>query len=58
MILCGVITSIGSGCLTLIDTNTPTVRWAVYLVISGLGIGSGVQLPYSALQAVLVSVKL
>ena len=53
MILCGVVTSVGSGCLTLIDTSTPTVQWAAYLVISGLGIGIGVQLPYTALQVVL-----
>ncbi|KAL9582840.1 MAG: hypothetical protein Q9212_003070 [Teloschistes hypoglaucus] len=53
MILCAIVTSVGSGCSTLLSVHTPTVRWALYLVLSGLGIGLGVQLPYTALQVVL-----
>lgn len=53
MIICAITTSVGSGCTTLLSIDTPTVQWAAYLVISGLGIGVGVQLPYTALQVIL-----
>ncbi|KAL8921809.1 MAG: hypothetical protein Q9208_005566 [Pyrenodesmia sp. 3 TL-2023] len=53
MVLCAIVTSIGSGASTLISVDTPTVQWAAYLVISGFGIGLGVQLPYTALQVIL-----
>ncbi|KAF2464463.1 efflux pump antibiotic resistance protein [Lindgomyces ingoldianus] len=48
-----VVTSIGAGLLTTLDAYTPTVKWAAYMVINGLGIGMAQQLPYAALQAVL-----
>ncbi|KAF2746363.1 MFS general substrate transporter [Sporormia fimetaria CBS 119925] len=48
-----VITSVGAGLLITLDTSTPTVKWATYMVINGLGIGMAQQLPYTALQAVL-----
>ncbi|KAK8139320.1 MFS general substrate transporter [Apiospora sp. TS-2023a] len=48
-----VVTSIGAGFLTTIDTTTPTPVWAAFMVINGLGIGMAQQLPYTALQAVL-----
>ncbi|KAF2971336.1 hypothetical protein GQX73_g2190 [Xylaria multiplex] len=53
MILGVIITSIGAGLLTTIGVTTPTVRWAAYMVINGLGIGMAQQLPYTAVQAVL-----
>ncbi|KAI8634021.1 MFS general substrate transporter [Xylariaceae sp. FL1651] len=53
MILGVIVTSIGAGLLTTIGVSTPTVRWAAYMVINGLGIGMAQQLPYTALQAVL-----
>ncbi|KAI0395153.1 MFS general substrate transporter [Xylariaceae sp. FL0594] len=53
MILGVVITSIGAGLLTTIGVSTPTVQWAAYMVVNGLGIGMAQQLPYTALQAVL-----
>ncbi|KAI0383424.1 MFS general substrate transporter [Hypomontagnella monticulosa] len=53
MILGVVVTSIGAGLLTMIGISTPTVEWAAYMVINGLGIGMAQQLPYTALQAVL-----
>ncbi|KAI0533326.1 MFS general substrate transporter [Xylaria digitata] len=53
MILGMIITSIGAGLLTTIGVTTPTVRWAAYMVINGLGIGTAQQLPYTAVQAVL-----
>jgi hypothetical protein len=49
----GVVCSLGAGLLTTVDLYTPTVRWAAYLVVTGLGLGMSMQLPYSALQAVL-----
>ncbi|OTB08908.1 hypothetical protein M426DRAFT_260239 [Hypoxylon sp. CI-4A] len=48
-----IITSVGAGLLTLINISTPTVEWAAYMVVNGLGIGMAQQLPYTALQAVL-----
>ncbi|KAJ3578732.1 hypothetical protein NPX13_g1830 [Xylaria arbuscula] len=53
MILGIVINIIGAGLLTTIGVSTPTVEWAAYMVINGLGIGMAQQLPYTALQAVL-----
>ncbi|KAI0487070.1 MFS general substrate transporter [Xylaria cf. heliscus] len=55
MILGIVINSTGAGLLTTIGVDTPTVKWAAYMVINGLGIGMAQQLPYTALQAVLES---
>ncbi|KAI0017069.1 MFS general substrate transporter [Xylariomycetidae sp. FL0641] len=48
-----IVTSVGAGLLTTINISTPTVEWAAYMVINGLGIGMAQQLPYTALQAVL-----
>ncbi|KAI2613338.1 hypothetical protein GGR54DRAFT_616262 [Hypoxylon sp. NC1633] len=53
MIAGGVVCCIGSGLLTTVDLTTPTVEWAAYLVITGLGIGVAAQIPYTAIQAVL-----
>jgi hypothetical protein len=44
---------VGLGLLTMIDLQMRTVEWASYLAIAGLGIGTAVQLPYTALQVVL-----
>ncbi|PVH92484.1 MFS general substrate transporter [Periconia macrospinosa] len=48
-VLCG----IGSGFLTTISTSTKTVVWAVFMVLTGLGIGLGVNVPHIAIQAVM-----
>lgn len=53
MIAGAVVASVGSGLLTTIDLNTPTVKWAAYLVVMGIGVGMASQLPYTALQVVL-----
>ncbi|KAK8017349.1 MFS general substrate transporter, partial [Apiospora rasikravindrae] len=53
----GVICCIGSGFLTTVHLNTPTVEWAAYLVITGLGLGIAAQIPYTSLQAVLEYVQ-
>ena len=47
------IAALGSGLLTRIALGTPTTEWATYLVVSGLGIGLGLNLPYTALHVVL-----
>lgn len=47
------IAALGTGLLTKITLGTPTVQWAAYLVVSGLGIGLGLNLPYTALHVVL-----
>jgi hypothetical protein len=44
---------VGLGLLTRIAPGTRLLHIAIYLVISGLGIGTAVQLPYTALQVVL-----
>lgn len=48
-----IIASVGAGLLTTIDLTTPTVKWAAYLAMTGIGIGMASQLPYTALQVVL-----
>lgn len=53
MILGSVVGTIGTGLLTRIDLKTPTVQWAAYMVITGMGIGFGVNLPFTAVQVVL-----
>ncbi|KAM0810188.1 putative Major facilitator superfamily (MFS) profile domain-containing protein [Seiridium cardinale] len=53
MIVGGTVCCIGSGLLTTVDLSTPTVEWAAYLVLTGLGLGIAGQIPYTALQAVL-----
>ena len=53
MVLSVIIGAIGTGLLSTIGLNTTTVRWAAYMVITGIGIGIGVQLPYTAVQVVL-----
>lgn len=53
MIAGGIIASVGSGLLTTIGLTTPTVRWAAYLALTGVGVGMASQLPYTALQVVL-----
>lgn len=39
--------------MTTLTTQTPTVKWAAYQVISGIGCGLGWQAPYIAVQTVL-----
>lgn len=57
MILSVVIGSIGTGLLSTIDIGTNTVNWAAYMVLTGVGTGVGVQLPYTAVQGLARYVK-
>ena len=53
MILGSIICIIGSGLTTQIGIGTPTVTWASFLTVTGIGIGMGIQQPYTAIQVVL-----
>lgn len=53
MIVGSVICAIGSGLLTTIDTTSPTIKWAAFMVVTGIGTGVCVNLPYTAVQVVL-----
>jgi len=44
---------IGTVLLSRLNTDTPTAVWATYLVITGVGLGMGLQMPFTALQVVL-----
>ncbi|KAH7387003.1 hypothetical protein DE146DRAFT_635767 [Phaeosphaeria sp. MPI-PUGE-AT-0046c] len=53
MVLGSIACAIGSGLLTTIDTTSPTIEWATYMVVIGIGMGICVNLPYTAVQVVL-----
>jgi hypothetical protein len=53
MIVGQTISVVGAGLITRLDGATTTVVWASYLVITGIGMGMAMQLPYTALQVVL-----
>lgn len=53
MILGVIVATTGTGLLTTLSLGSATAQWASYLVITGLGIGIGIQLPYTAMQVVL-----
>lgn len=58
MVLGQIICMVGSGLLTRLGINTSTAVWASFLVVAGIGIGMGMQVPYTAVQVVLRSVLL
>lgn len=43
----------GTALLTRLSVETPTAVWATYLVITGIGLGMGLQMPFTAVQVVL-----
>lgn len=53
MILGEFICIAGTALLTRLDARTPTVTWAAYLVVAGIGMGIAMQLPYTAVQVTL-----
>ncbi|ESZ96944.1 efflux pump antibiotic resistance protein [Sclerotinia borealis F-4128] len=53
MVVGMVICCVGAGLVTRLDIDNPTAAWAAYLVIAGAGLGTAMQLPYTALQVVL-----
>lgn len=44
---------VGTPMLTRLEPDTSTVKWAAYLVVTGIGMGMAMQLPYTAIQVVL-----
>ncbi|CAI6336752.1 unnamed protein product [Periconia digitata] len=44
---------IGGGLITTLGVGASTVRWVMFLVVNGIGIGMAQQIPYAAVQAVL-----
>ncbi|KAL7655248.1 hypothetical protein ACMYSQ_007202 [Aspergillus niger] len=44
---------VGTALLTRLHPHTRTVQWAAYLVVTGLGLGLAMQLPYTAIQVTL-----
>jgi hypothetical protein len=57
MLLGVIIGSIGAGLLSRIGVGTSTLQWAAFLVVAGIGIGTGRQQPYIAVQLVLKYVR-
>lgn len=53
MVSGALIAAVGIGLLTRITVGTSTTEWAAYMVVSGLGIGMGINLPYTTLHVVL-----
>lgn len=53
MILGEFICICGTALLTRLDARTPTINWAAYLVVAGIGMGITMQLPYTAVQVTL-----
>ncbi|MCJ1347434.1 hypothetical protein MMC31_005659, partial [Peltigera leucophlebia] len=53
MVLGSIVAAVGTDLLTRITLATPTVQWATYMVVSGVGLGLVINLPFTALQVVL-----
>lgn len=53
MILGQAIEIAGTYCLSRMNAHTSEAQWATFLVLTGLGLGMGQQLPYTAIQLVL-----
>lgn len=53
MIIGTMIAMVGSGLFLLLDLQTSTALWAVFLVICGIGTGLVINLAYTIVQAVL-----
>ena len=53
MIIGQIVTIVGAGLITRFDSHTSTLEWASFLVITGIGMGIGMQMPYTAVQVVL-----
>jgi Na+/melibiose symporter-like transporter len=48
-----VICAVGTGLLTRVNMSTSTVEWAVAMVLTGIGLGMGINAPHIAIQAVM-----
>lgn len=54
MILGEAVCIVGTALLTQLRPNTSTVAWAAYLVVAGIGMGTAMQLPYTAIHVTLL----
>ncbi|KAI4124378.1 MAG: hypothetical protein LQ347_005765 [Umbilicaria vellea] len=54
MIFSVVVAAVGGGLLTTLNLYTSTAEWAAYLVVTGFGLGIGLQQPFTVIQAVLL----
>ncbi|KAJ4422061.1 hypothetical protein N0V82_003251 [Gnomoniopsis sp. IMI 355080] len=50
--------TVGCGLFLMLDLDTSTVIWAVFLVVCGAGTGFAINLPYTIAQAVLTALSL
>ena len=53
MILGETVVIAGTVLLMHLRTDTPTVQWVVFLIVTGVGMGSAQQLPYTTVQTAL-----
>lgn len=53
MLAGAIICSVGTGLLVTIGTQTPSVKWVVFMVIAGFGDGFCTNMPYTAIQAII-----
>ncbi|OAA60827.1 sulfate permease 2 [Cordyceps fumosorosea ARSEF 2679] len=58
MIVSVIVTSIGCGLVYTFDRHTSTTTWAAALVVTGLGIGLGIQQPLIAVQTIFQDAEL
>ena len=53
MVLGVMLAIVGTSLLSTIGLGTTTIQWAGYSVLTGIGIGMGIQVPYTAMQVTL-----
>lgn len=53
MIVGQLVAIVGTVFLARLNVDTRTVLWATYLVITGIGTGMGLQMPFTGVQVVL-----
>jgi len=44
----GALTSIGNGLFSTLDVHTPAAKWIGFLILSGAGRGSGIQMVWNS----------
>jgi hypothetical protein len=52
-VFASVFLAIGTGLLSLLQTDTPTAQWVGFQILLGIGSGSGLQMPLIAVQAAM-----
>ena len=49
----GIVLTVGSGTVFMLDVTSSAGRWIGYQILAGFGSGLGMQVPFLALQAIL-----